>query len=364
MLKRPLKSRGVGEGERRRAALEAQQKQDRQRLLSELRGLAEETPKADSSFAEKLMFPDWLIEKPNDLNSNWLVQLRPEGKRCILLISHGRVHIRSKQGRLLTPVPIMEPSLISLGTTILDCVVPDTIRGYACALYVMDVIYWDDAAIAESEAEFRHYWLKSRFSELSFDFSSFGETIDFKVMRSLPPLIYVEPKDARGEVIEEMYSNHQDYATDSFIFTHKESQYVAGLSPLQLQWRDRRLSRFVIDTSDFEGDRLPERQKVVLQAKVGKSGKIKLKTWDGVKVAKLQTIEGIKESCLVRLTIAGVESDGSIKDPLSIVRIPPGRVFPDSHNRIKSQAYLRANGGNIVPLTELTGGLVPHSVEN
>ena len=358
---RALKSRGVSEGERRRAALEAQQKQDRQRILAELRGLAEATPRDSTVFAGNLMFPDWLIEKPTDLNVNWLVQLRPEGKRCIVLISHGRIHVRSKQGKLLTTSPIMEPSLMSLGTTILDCVVPDTIQGYACALYVMDVIYWDEASVAESEAEFRHYWLKSRFAELSFDFSG-SETIDFRKMKALPPLIYVEPKEATAEVIESMYLNSRDYATDSLIFTHKQSQYVAGLSPLQLQWRDRRLSRFVIDTSDFEGDRIPERQRVVLNAKLSKSGKVKLKTWDDVTVGRMN-IDGVVEKCLVRLTIAGVDDYDRLIDPQDAVRIPPGRVFPDSLNRIKSQTALRRTGRNVVTISDLTSGIIPHSID-
>ena len=211
MLKRPFKSRGVSESERRQIALENQQKEDRKKLIEELRGLVvSDFPKGirrwdeEKQFAKQLMFADWLVDKPNDLYSNWLVQLRPEGKRCILINSHGRVTIRNKQGRVLNKLCITDPSLLPLGLTILDCVIPDTIQGFACCIYVLDVIYWDEGAVAESEAEFRHFWLASRFSEISP--SESGNTIDFEKMQLLPRLVYVRPQDASPEIITGLYS--------------------------------------------------------------------------------------------------------------------------------------------------------------
>ena len=182
-------------------------------------------------------------------------------------------------------------------------------------------------------------------------------------MTCLPRLIYIQPEQASPEGIENAYSHRGDFIPDSLMFTHKESRYVPGLSPLQLQWRDRRLSRFVIDTSDFEGERVCDRQKVVLRAKKNKKDKTKLKTWDGVTVCKLKgldTLLGQDSECLVRLSIGGLDEAGCLLDVMDVKRVPPGRVFADSFSRIKSQAKLRKDGKNMVSIEALTQGLNLH----
>jgi snurportin-1 len=44
------------------------------------------------------MAPEWLVEIPDDLASNWYVMSRPEGQRCLVIASHGTTMVRSRTG--------------------------------------------------------------------------------------------------------------------------------------------------------------------------------------------------------------------------------------------------------------------------
>merc|ERR1719197_2049529 len=49
-------------------------------------------------FARQMQAPDWMTEVPADLSTSWMMMVRPEGDRCLLLSDGGRVEIRRKNG--------------------------------------------------------------------------------------------------------------------------------------------------------------------------------------------------------------------------------------------------------------------------
>merc|ERR1719238_1949969 len=49
-------------------------------------------------FARQMQAPDWMVEVPADLSTAWLMMVRPEGDRCLLLSDGGRVEVRRKNG--------------------------------------------------------------------------------------------------------------------------------------------------------------------------------------------------------------------------------------------------------------------------
>ena len=274
----------------------------------------------------------------------------------VLVVNQGRASVRNKQGRLLAKEVIVDLALLPFGLTILDCVVPDTIQGFACCLYVMDVIYWDQSDMGVNDAECRHFWLQSRFSEISTSNWDAADTIDFEKMKHLPPLKYVAPIESSCEAIEDLYRNSRhNYIPDSLIFTYKQSRYWPGLSPLQLQWRDIKLSRYVIDTSDYEGDLIPAKQRVVLKSIPNGTHSRDLVTWDGVKVAEIKD----EPDCLakmVRCKIEGLTETGMLLGISDLVSLKSHRIFPDSMARIRTQAFFRKTGGEecIVDVVKLT----------
>ena len=48
-----------------------------------------------------LMTPEWVIDIPSDLSSNWYVMPRPEGQRCLVTSSRGTTLARMRTGRVL-----------------------------------------------------------------------------------------------------------------------------------------------------------------------------------------------------------------------------------------------------------------------
>lgn len=49
-------------------------------------------------FASTLSMPEWMVEIPEDLATEWLVKPRPEGRRYILSARNGKTYIRSMNG--------------------------------------------------------------------------------------------------------------------------------------------------------------------------------------------------------------------------------------------------------------------------
>mmetsp|Transcript_95165 Transcript_95165/g.297599 ORF Transcript_95165/g.297599 Transcript_95165/m.297599 type:complete len:476 (+) Transcript_95165:73-1500(+) len=70
-------------------------------------------------FARQLQVPDWMCEVPEDLASSWLLLVKPEGDRCLLLSDGGRVEVRRKNGYVLER---FSDSRLPRGLTILDVV--------------------------------------------------------------------------------------------------------------------------------------------------------------------------------------------------------------------------------------------------
>lgn len=384
-------------------------------------------------FARQFQLPDWLLEPPQDLASSWLVQVRPEGDRCLLLSDGGCVHVRKKNGTILERY---KDCRLPQGLTILDvvCVEPleeeegapqphgkepkepsDTgarmgvdeapmevvapgSSGAAAAATaeeaaaaaedaggadvemggregrgrgrggqsrgrggkaagkgrrarpvgdrryaVCDVLAWGDSDLASADAECRMFWLESRFAEFSDKPSRRARTLQLVPAKAVTP-----------EVLSQAYHVDPGYVKDSLLFLHREGGYGVSepATPLALLWRDRQVSRYVVDTPDKTGATLPERQAIVLEVR----GKGYLRTADRAVVAQL-TAEQLKE---LEAMAQGAQGSGSgtkaykglarfeaqsvdlAARRLSIAKVvcpvpARSRVWPDSWGRIAFQ---------------------------
>ena len=257
-------------------------------------------------FARQLQVPDWMLVPPSDMAESWLVLAKPEGERCLLLSDGGRVEVRKKNGYVLERYT---DSRLPRGLTILDVVsiegpakpsapvapmeeiaAPEdadedalsddnmsTHTGYQGGkkgggkgrrrrplgnrkYAVCDVLFWADVDLAGTEAECRLFWLESRFEEMR-----------DKVPRRARPLQLVRALPATAESIKELYYNDLGFAKDSLLFLHREGRYQMSepVTPVARMWRDRHLSRFVVDTPDEKGQDLPSQQSVVLEVRGG-----------------------------------------------------------------------------------------------
>lgn len=198
---------------------------------------------------------------------------------------------------------------------------------------VCDVLFWDGTDMVGADTECRMFWLASRFAELP-----------EKTPRKARPLVLIPAVDVTPEAVAEAYEADVGYSKDSLQFMHRQAHYAidAPCTPLSLMWRDRHISRFVVDTPDHTGEKLPERQAVVLELR----GSGYLRTAERAVVAQLQPdeLEGIlqdktRAKMLVRCEVESVDvTTRTLKGVKPLAVVPArSRVWPDSWSRILFQ---------------------------
>ena len=347
-------------------------------------------------FARQLQVPDWMIVPPNDLAQSWLVLAKPEGERCLFLSDGGRVEVRKKNGYVLERYT---DSRLPRGLTILDVVCiegppkqsqeqkpseprmeevpngeeelgedaesadedmgyqggkkggkgrrrrPQGNRRYA----VCDVLVWGDIDLAATEAECRLFWLESRFEEMR-----------EKAPRRARPLQLVKALPATAESLKELYYGDFGYLKDSLLFLHREGRYQVSepVTPVARLWRDRHLSRFVVDTPDEKGQELPSKQSVVLEIRGGG----RLRTADRHLVAqcneedlaKLQSGSQLKAKALVRCDISAIDLVKGLMQVVPVAHVSArSRVWADSWARIAFQHLHREGQQSMISFETL-----------
>lgn len=201
---------------------------------------------------------------------------------------------------------------------------------------VCDVLVWGDMDMAGAEAECRLFFIQSRMEEMR-----------EKHPRRARPLKLVKALPATPESLQELYTADVGYPKDSLLFLHREGHYQLDqpITPLALMWRDRQLSRFVVDTPDKTGESLPERQAVVLEVRGGG----RLRTADRMIVAQckeedVDAVQGLsgtgsKAKGLLRCDVQSVDvANRCLVGVVPKTHIPVrSRVWPDSWGRIVFQ---------------------------
>ncbi|RNA37132.1 snurportin-1 [Brachionus plicatilis] len=155
------------QAERRRAQL-LEQKKKRESKVESLR-FRPSTPSVqkkttptkksntNSLYSNQLMFSEWLIEVPNDLDQNWIMAVCPVGKRCLVVASEGITSVYNKVGKLITKHSSRLPGGYKESKTdytILDCVYNDPLRTY----YILDCLCWKSHPIIDSEESHSVYY--------------------------------------------------------------------------------------------------------------------------------------------------------------------------------------------------------------
>lgn len=223
------------------------------RQATKLRG-----PDARLWFAKQLMLPEWMIDVPDKLNTDWYVFARPAGKRCFVVSSNGTTISRLRNGVLLHRFPSALPngartnnSKAAQSYCILDCIFHESDETY----YVIDGVCWAGISLYECTAEFRFFWLNSKLTETgACDVPSTYHKYKFS---ALP--VY----NCDKEGLQTAYAGQVPYVKDGLLFYNKHAQYQTGNTPLSLVWKDDCCSQYVIDT-DNKGQ-VQSQQQVVLE---------------------------------------------------------------------------------------------------
>ncbi|CAN0156973.1 unnamed protein product, partial [Ectocarpus fasciculatus] len=192
-----------------------------------------------SKYRDVLMIPEYFIDIPSDFDSQWLVTNRPCGVRCLVISAQGTTISRGEDGRVIERFKSLLPGGSAASTpgtpewaarggsnessknmyAVLDCIFcPMTIT-----YYILDLLNWKDYPLQECTAEFRVFWLASKFSD------------------ECPPEVGTRFTPVSHDSISSLYhSSHSPYISDGLIFYHNNGHYVNGLSPLVLLWQDEK----------------------------------------------------------------------------------------------------------------------------
>ncbi|RAL53467.1 unnamed protein product [Cuscuta campestris] len=220
--------------------------------ISRIRGV-----EARRWFAKQLMLPEWMIDVPDNLSTDWYVFARPAGKRCFVVSSNGTTISRLRNGTLLHRFPSALPSgsrtnnKSSQSYCILDCVFHELDQTY----YVIDMVGWAGFSLYECTAEFRFYWLNTKLAETG----ACDAPSTYHRYRFSSVLVY----NCDQEGLHSAYTGPVPYAKDGLLFINKQAHYQTGNTPLALVWKDEKCSQYVIDT-DNKGE-IPTEQQVVLE---------------------------------------------------------------------------------------------------
>ena len=240
----------VSNQEKRRGQILEAQKQRRQDFLAIARNIAsndfeedeEEFEECDESmdtsdivrkyrvrqkFSNQLMESEWLVEIPQDFQSNWIMVPVPEGRRCLLIAGYGTTCHYSRSGHFINQFP----SLLPGGNrkrdrdkiTFLDCIYVQVEGTY----YVLDVMVWKDFSYYDCDTECRFFMLKSRLDENPE--LAIKSKINPYIFKALPS--YACTPNAMQTALVQDLSFHP-LPLDGLLFYSKLVQYLPGSTPL------------------------------------------------------------------------------------------------------------------------------------
>lgn len=195
-------------------------------------------------FRNKVMLSEWLLDRPMDFETDWLLKAVPVGKRCLVISNKGQTVAYSRTGRFLnsfySQLPGGCPSAYAKSeahqqykkqSTIIDCIFVQSIKTF----YLLDIISWNSLNLYESEAQFRFFWLKSKYDELAPKLAYLDE-------RNQNKFQMIDSYSACDEEIIKLLKGGLDNLTigdnviklDGLLFFHCRGPYVPGASPLVL----------------------------------------------------------------------------------------------------------------------------------
>lgn len=177
----------------------------------------------------QLQTSEWLREQPEDINE-WLLVPCPKGQRCLVVAEKGKTKMFSKNKKycksFLSFLPGGGSYKLSSDYCILDCV----FNPQSDTFYVLDALYYSIPLI-ECDTEFRFFWLKSKFDEIN----NLEEKYRYGNVKSFQLLQNYDMADE--ETLASIFHKYPLWPgnqpeLDGFLFYHKSSHYVFGVTPL------------------------------------------------------------------------------------------------------------------------------------
>ncbi|CAL8102696.1 unnamed protein product [Orchesella dallaii] len=174
----------------------------------------------------RVMLSEWLIDKPEDFEEQWIGTLCPVGKRCIVVANRGKTKVFSRSDEYLGSFKSLLPGGSHVnrckGVTILDCIWSIQSQIF----YVLDLICWNSHSCVNCDTDYRQFFLHSKFSESL-------ELLECSKFNPYPfkPLPYF-PAREMPLVMASAVTFPEN--VDGILLIHKETFYVPETNPLCL----------------------------------------------------------------------------------------------------------------------------------
>lgn len=190
--------------------------------------------KLDEQFREQLMIPEILVDEfPDDLEEKWICVPYPTGRRCLVVASNSRTCCRLRDGSLHSSFQSFLPggsrSANPKEYCVLDCILLES----SFTFHVLDIMAWKSNLYYNCEAEFRSYWLQSKFSEES----------DLGIICKQNPFRFLALEHFASDL--QTLKKLNTTQNQNFFLYHRGGHYALGESPLMIQTNLKLFSKFV-----------------------------------------------------------------------------------------------------------------------
>lgn len=181
--------------------------------------------KLNKKYQDQLMFSEWLIDIPDELQESWAIIACPVGKRVLVVAKDGNTRIFNKVGLLLgeTKSGLSGGGPNSKhGMTILDCIRLKENKKF----YVLDVLYASGMSFVEVEASVRFSMLESILDEANINMKQAKKRDTFSTF-FIPPRC----RCSKDEMTQLMNMDFE-FELDGLLFYNDKGWYTPGYTPL------------------------------------------------------------------------------------------------------------------------------------
>uniref|UniRef100_A0A6G1SH27 Snurportin-1 n=1 Tax=Aceria tosichella TaxID=561515 RepID=A0A6G1SH27_9ACAR len=189
----------------------------------------------DRKFRNKAMLSEWLVERPTDFESEWVLKATPVGRRCLVFARKGETVAYSRTGQFIKAFQSSLPGGCHVHIShcrrqfaIVDCIYVQQTNTF----YLMDALAWNEHKLYESEASFRFFWLQSRYNENQEKFLTVSTKNECKFY--CLNTYSATDQDILNALHSDPLIKEHNLQLDGLLFFHIRGPYVPGANPLVL----------------------------------------------------------------------------------------------------------------------------------
>lgn len=198
----------------------------------------------DRKFRNKAMLSEWLVDRPIDFESEWVLKPTPVGRRCLVFSRKGATVAYSRTGQFIKAFQSALPGGCHMHIShcrrqyaIVDCIYVQQTNTF----YLMDVLAWNQQKLYESDASMRFFWLQSRYNENQEKFLTTNAKNEcrFYCLNTYT----TSDQDIIEALNNDPLIKQHGLQLDGLLFFHVKGPYVPGANPLVLWIKPDMVSR-------------------------------------------------------------------------------------------------------------------------